>query len=161
MTILKSSHATYDKLYFRSRVTKLDVPINQLVAQACPPKDSTKKHILKDSRKPQLPAQIAWNVCEEPSLLNEHGTLFKPNFEFTSKHFVPLFAGSSISQVGREIVVPDPIYWQDYYEEYHAKEESGDWSQKLDVMTWRGSNTGGIHNASNWMRFHRHRYVLI
>lgn len=35
------------------------------------------------------------------------------------------------------------------------------WSQKKDTVVWRGTATGGRHNALNWPQFHRHRFLAL
>jgi hypothetical protein len=101
---------------------------------------------------------LARNVCQEPWLLHSHGALVHPQCRMLSNELLPIFAGSHIEAVNHEITIPDSLYWNED-PDYSAQSPPKPWRDKIIKAVWRGSNTGGKHNSSNWQQFHRHRFV--
>jgi len=84
--------------------------------------------------------------------------LISPITGSTSRVLQPLFGGSKFA-VNNDILFPAPMYWNG--EERFEMGDVTPWSSKQDTVIWRGTATGGRHNALNWPHFHRHRFVAL
>lgn len=101
---------------------------------------------------------LASDVCQDSSIAAYHGALTSPLTASTSRDLLPLFGGSKFA-VNNDILIPAPMYWNGE-ERFDAKDNTP-WSSKNNKATWRGTATGGRHNALNWPNFHRHRFVAL
>lgn len=93
----------------------------------------------------------------------------------TSSELLPVFSATQIRGLSRTLTLPADLYWRDERGLYRlpwVKDDGDDedghmapvlpsWDAKRNQAVWRGSNTGGAHDASNWYRFHRHRFVAL
>jgi len=98
------------------------------------------------------------DTCQDPAIAAYHGALISPNTGSTSQILQPLFGGSKFA-VNNDILLPAPMYWNG-----EERFEMGDptlWAGKQDTVIWRGTATGGRHNAMNWPHFHRHRFLAL
>ncbi|KAI1616915.1 hypothetical protein EDD37DRAFT_645283 [Exophiala viscosa] len=101
---------------------------------------------------------LASDVCQDASIAAYHGALTSPLTASTSRDLLPLFGGSKFA-VNNDILIPAPMYWNG--EERFDVQDENPWSSKTNRATWRGTATGGRHNALNWPNFHRHRFVAL
>ncbi|CAK3840930.1 Hypothetical predicted protein [Lecanosticta acicola] len=101
--------------------------------------------------------------CHQPELLQLHGTFFAPWCERVTVNPVPVFSAQKVGggSGNVELRVPSTIYWSEPWAYYSASKTDDDWSLKSDVVFWRGANSGGKINESNWRGFHRHRFVAM
>jgi hypothetical protein len=101
---------------------------------------------------------LAKDACDNPNFQGLHGTFVEPISIGNTKKFFPLFGGSKLS-MNNEILLPPAMYWTTD-EFYSGGEDHGvDWSEKQDILVWRGSATGGRNRKENWTRFQRHRFI--
>lgn len=98
------------------------------------------------------------DTCQDPAIAAYHGALISPLSGSTSQILQPLFGGSKFA-VNNDILLPAPMYWNG--EERFEMEDDTPWASKQDTVIWRGTATGGRHNAMNWPHFHRHRFVAL
>lgn len=116
----------------------------------------------------------AKSVCENPALRNLQG-YFLNFFEgsrmqwnitngtvrigasdrLLTRKLFPVFSPCKLQGSNNDILIPPASSWSDAY----FTEDPVKWARKEDGAIWRGSPTGGITNATNWTRFHRHRLV--
>lgn len=101
---------------------------------------------------------LASDTCQDPAIAAYHGALISPLTGSTSQTLLPLFGGSKFA-VNNDILIPAPMYWNG--EERFEQEDKTPWSEKQNSVVWRGTATGGRHNAFNWPQFHRHRFVAL
>lgn len=99
------------------------------------------------------------DVCAQPWLAHLHGALVRPNSRRFTTRLLPLFASCRVAGVETAMVMPDELNWGED-DDYHAETDVG-WRSKTNKAFWRGSNTGGAHDATNWRQFHRHRFVAL
>jgi hypothetical protein len=97
----------------------------------------------------------AKDACEQPHLRGMHGTFIEPISMSTSHELIPLFGGSKLP-MNNEILMPPAMYFSNEHKKYPG---SSNWASKKNQLLWRGDATGGRNKASNWHRFHRHRFV--
>jgi hypothetical protein len=133
-----------------------DTPIHNdrplLKSESAYETDARTNKILKH----QFVANSTWwsDTCSDAAIGAYHGALMSPLTSSTTDVLQPLFGGSKFS-VNNEILVPAPMYWNG-----EDRFEAGDpftWSEKQGTAIWRGTATGGRHNALNWPHFHRQR----
>ncbi|PVI07876.1 glycosyltransferase family 90 protein [Periconia macrospinosa] len=99
----------------------------------------------------------ALNVCQHPSWQGLHGAFVAPaKFSVTQKLF-PLFSTSKLA-VSNEILIPSVGDWNISNQ---PSSMTVPWNEREDKLHWRGPATGGKNTASNWQRFHRHRFVAM
>lgn len=101
---------------------------------------------------------LASDLCQDSSIGAYHGALTSPLTASTSRDLLPMFGGSKFA-VNNDILMPAPMYWNGE-ERFDAKDHAP-WSSKTNLAIWRGTATGGRHNALNWPNFHRHRFVAL
>jgi hypothetical protein len=101
---------------------------------------------------------LASDLCQDPDIGLYHGALTSPLTASNSKDLLPMFGGSKFA-VNNDILLPAPMYWNG--EERFDAEDVVPWSEKRSTAVWRGTATGGRHNALNWPNFHRHRFVAL
>ncbi|KAK5193229.1 hypothetical protein LTR96_005041 [Exophiala xenobiotica] len=101
---------------------------------------------------------LASDLCQDSSIGAFHGALISPLSASTSVDLLPMFGGSKFA-VNNDILMPAPMAWNG--EERFDSQDPHDWSLKSGKATWRGTATGGRHNALNWPNFHRHRFVAL
>lgn len=104
---------------------------------------------------------LSKSPCHQPDLLRLHGSFISPNYQLTTTYLFPLFSGQNIGGgINPEIRTPTPLYWKSETE-FYSPDIYPQWSDKSDAVFWRGGNTGGRVNASNWEGFQRHRLVTM
>lgn len=101
---------------------------------------------------------LASDTCQDPAIAAYHGALISPLTGSTSQTLLPLFGGSKFA-VNNDILLPAPMYWEG--EERFEQDDRTPWAEKQNSFIWRGTATGGRHNAFNWPQFHRHRFVAL
>ena len=93
-----------------------------------------------------------------PELAEKHGLLFSASTIIATKKLVPIFGECKIN-VNNDILFPANMYWKhDARYDYDGKHD-WEWSDKKDVMVWRGVTSGGVQLQDNWERMHRQRLV--
>ncbi|KIW44165.1 uncharacterized protein PV06_05195 [Exophiala oligosperma] len=101
---------------------------------------------------------LASDLCQDPSIGAYHGALTSPLTKSTSQELLPMFGGSKFT-VNNDILIPAPMPWNG--NENFDSEDPHPWYSKSAKAIWRGTATGGRHNALNWPNFHRHRFVAL
>ncbi|KIW13725.1 hypothetical protein PV08_08916 [Exophiala spinifera] len=101
---------------------------------------------------------LASDLCQDPSIGAYHGALTSPLTKSTSQELLPMFGGSKFA-VNNDILIPAPMTWNG--NENFESEDPHLWSSKSVKAIWRGTATGGRHDALNWPNFHRHRFVAL
>jgi hypothetical protein len=99
--------------------------------------------------------------CQQPHLQESHGTFIEPVSISTTHSLVPIFSESKLS-VNNDILIPPAAYLSSSFAGggySHADTKSGNWSDKISGVVWRGVASGGRNREENWTRFHRHRFV--
>lgn len=155
-------------------ITKwVTVPPYTFARAACSPESPIKKDfLLYNSGSVSIEEQSKANIrqpfvtnstlssdtCQDPAIAAYHAALISPLSGSTSQILQPLFGGSKFA-VNNEILLPAPMYWNG--EERFEMEDKMPWSKKQDTVIWRGTATGGRHNALNWPQFHRHRFIAL
>lgn len=96
------------------------------------------------------------DICNSPSFSEKLGFFVQPNAYNVVQDLMPIFSQSKVSSY-QDILYPSPWYWAENvtYEGQHDV----DWSEKAEVLYWRGSTTGGFSRNGNWRRQHRQRVV--
>lgn len=156
-----------------SEVKWHSVPPYSFARKACPPDAPIKQDYLlyntgsvsiespsdSDINQPfVVNSTLASDTCQDPAIAAYHAALISPLSASTSQTLQPLFGGSKLS-VNNDILLPAPMYWNG--EERFEMEDTTSWLQKTDTVVWRGTATGGRHNAWNWPHFHRHRFIAL
>lgn len=104
---------------------------------------------------------LSKDPCHQPDLLHIHGSFISPNYQLTTTNLFPVFSAQKIGGgINPEIRIPAPLYWKSE-PEFYSPDSYPEWVDKADKVFWRGGNTGGRVNASNWKGFHRHRLVTM
>lgn len=110
------------------------------------------------------------DICKSPSLKGSHGFFERPNAFSVSHDLIPIFSESKISSF-QDIAYPSLWHWygklfQNATWDMHTNNTpiyqsrlDPDWSEKENVMWWRGSTTGGYSRDGSWRRQHRQRIV--
>ncbi|MDN3504647.1 MAG: glycosyl transferase family 90 [Rhabdochlamydiaceae bacterium] len=86
--------------------------------------------------------------------------------------FAPILAGSKIKGMGNVILFCDPTYsnssndsynWSQTYDKVLQLNSQWDWDEKIDLLLWRGANTGTneIYTKNNWHTLTRGRLVAL
>lgn len=101
---------------------------------------------------------FASDSCSDPAIADYHAALTSPLTLSVSQTLQPLFGGSKLS-VNNDILLPAPMYWNG--EERFDQGDVTPWSQKSNAIVWRGTATGGRHDAFNWPHFQRLRFVAL
>lgn len=107
-------------------------------------------------------SSLSSDICHQPDLQGLNGIFIEPLSISTTDILLPVFGGSKLS-VNNDILLPAPMYWSNEERFAGGGGEAADvpWSRKKDGAVWRGVATGGHNRASNWKRFHRHRFVAM
>lgn len=97
--------------------------------------------------------------CWRAELQALHGSFIEPTSTSTTHELVPLFGGSKLT-VNNEILIPPAVYWDDD-PRYSGgwKNQGGSWSDKKDIVYWRGIASGGRNRVDTWTGYQRHRLV--
>lgn len=159
-------------------------PLWSLVRSACPPSSPARTHpLLQDiwHREGQandvhtaaalLPSEppsntlegyvkdwtTALEICQNPSWQGLHGAFVAPTQMSVTQKLFPLFSTSKMT-VSNEILIPNVGDWNTSIQ---LSSKPVPWSERADKLHWRGPATGGKNTASNWQRFHRHRFVAM
>ena len=97
------------------------------------------------------------DVCASNNLLDGNAFLTSPANAKLSHTLVPVFSQCKTS-VHNDILVPSIAYTMS---EYSGNREEDDhdvpWSEKLPLLYWAGSSTGGWATTSNWRQSQRMR----
>lgn len=101
---------------------------------------------------------MSQDFCQDPGIAAFHAALTSPLSSRVTTTLQPMFGGSKLS-VNNEILIPAPMYWNG--EQLFGMDDKTPWSKKLDRLIWRGTATGGRHNALNWPHFQRYRFVAL
>ena len=96
------------------------------------------------------------DICNSPSLKETFGFFDRPNAFNVAHDLFPIFSQSKVSSY-QDILYPSPWYWAGKVP-YRASKDYK-WSDKANVMWWRGSTTGGFSRDGGWRRQHRQRVV--
>ncbi|KAK7203726.1 hypothetical protein BZA70DRAFT_58323 [Myxozyma melibiosi] len=96
----------------------------------------------------------ATDICLEPAYQHQHGIFVRPETFNIIAEPIPIFSQSKLSTFG-DILYPSPSY----FVERAMYDETADtpWSEKKDVMYWRGSSTGLRSRDGSWRLGHRQR----
>lgn len=101
---------------------------------------------------------LSSDACSDPAIAVYHAALTSPLTLSVSHVLQPIFGGSKLS-INNDILLPAPMYWNG--EERFDQSDVTPWSEKSGTVVWRGTATGGRHNAFNWFHFQRHRFVAL
>lgn len=96
------------------------------------------------------------DVCLNPSVQAQHGTLVSPDTLLLSQSLLPIFSRNKISSFS-DILVPTPFYAQ------FPPNEDGEvsWDAKSNSLYWAGTTTGGYHHDGSWKLTQRFRFISL
>jgi hypothetical protein len=97
----------------------------------------------------------AGGVCSRPWLQGLHGAFVAPEEMSITQKLFPLFSASKMGVSG-EILLPTASGFNE-----STTRRLIPWAEKKNKLYWRGPATGGRNSATNWQRFHRHRFVAM
>lgn len=118
----------------------------------------------------------AKSSCDNPGLRSLHGTWIgmlssahdnpKHKQKALVNQLVPMLSGCKIHDVNSEILIPPAMQWPSKADDtdftFNFKESARvQWEDKIDLVMWRGSASGGVNDADNWTRFQRHRFLAM
>lgn len=93
-----------------------------------------------------------------PEISDKHGLLFSASTIIATKRLVPIFGECKVN-VNNDILFPANMYWRHDQRYDYDNRHDVEWSEKKDVMVWRGVTSGGVQLEDNWERMHRQRLV--
>ncbi|KAJ5653659.1 hypothetical protein N7490_000662 [Penicillium lividum] len=98
------------------------------------------------------------DICKHPNYRNMHGLFMSPTSFRLIKGMVPVLSPGSPSTMG-DILFPSPAYIESefLYDENHDP----DWSTKKNNAYWAGPTSGAFAKDSQWMNYHRQRFVSL
>ncbi|KAK6363439.1 F-actin-capping protein subunit beta [Orbilia blumenaviensis] len=102
-------------------------------------------------------AKEALDVCAHPEYEGTHGFFNAPTSLTGTKQLVPIFSVAKLS-VFKDLLLPSSGPWHpNFMQNDGIKEFAG----KTKKLYWRGSSTGGEHNAKNTLMSHRIRLASL
>lgn len=130
---------------------------------SCPPDSLARSPAIEKKNGDLSPVFIsnlteAQDVCLWPaSAFSQHGLFSSPSNLLYTHHLVPIMSTAK-PLCFQDIIMPSSYYFEEDIAEY---DESWDppWDQKMDVVYWRGSATGGYWAKGSWRHGHRQRWV--
>jgi hypothetical protein len=96
------------------------------------------------------------DICNSPSFKDTFGFFDRPNAFDVVHDLFPIFSQSKVSSF-QDILYPSPWYWANKVPYRESKDYR--WSDKQNVLYWRGSTTGGFSRDGGWRRQHRQHIV--
>jgi len=103
-------------------------------------------------------------TCDAPEgyldIVRKHSAVFSPVSSELIHRLVPILSRTKLVHCMSDILFPDYmfLYWNPM--EIIENNELNPWSDKKDILYWRGSATGGIMKTHNWRNFHRVQFVM-
>lgn len=96
------------------------------------------------------------DICLNPSVQAQHGTLVSPDTMLLSQSILPVFSRSKLSAFS-DILVPTPFYTQ------FPPDDEGEvsWNEKANNLYWAGTTTGGYHHDGSWRFTQRFRFISL
>ena len=96
------------------------------------------------------------DVCLNPSVQAQHGTLVSPDTMLLSQAILPIFSRNKLSTFS-DILVPTPFYAQ------FPPDDEGEtsWEDKTNDLYWAGTTTGGFHHDGSWRFTQRFRLISL
>ena len=96
------------------------------------------------------------DICLNPSVQAQHGTLVSPDTMLFSQSLLPIFSRNKFSSFS-DVLVPTPFYAQ------FPPNDEGDvsWDKKVNDLYWAGTTTGGYHHEGSWKFTQRFRFVSL
>ena len=101
-------------------------------------------------------APAAKDICLDPAVQAQHGTLVSPDTMLLSQSALPVFSRNKLSSFS-DILVPTPFYAQ------FPPTDDGNvaWDEKKNDLYWAGTTTGGYHHDGSWKFTQRFRFVSL